>query len=419
MAMEKGRIAYLDPVSGVSGDMLLAALVAVGVSLQDLNRTLDGLGLGLRLTAQEVVRSSIAATKVDVVVGDNRAEEHSHSHPHRGLEEICAILDSGRLHPHTREGAGSVFRCLAEAEGRIHGMAPEKVHFHEVGALDAIGDIVAVVEGFRLLGLESFECGPLPVSPGMTRAAHGRIPLPAPATLELLTGFPLRPGPDEFEMVTPTGAALVRHLATPAQRWPGMIPERIGYGAGTKDTEHPNVLRLILGRRHSGQGGDGFDGARIARDLGLEWGECVLLECNIDDMNPEVFGHVQELLFKAGALDVFLTPLYMKKQRPGTMFSVLCTKDATSPLMGLIIEETTTIGVRGRQVSRWTCRREMQEVSTPYGGVRVKVAYAHGKTVNVAPEYEDCRRASLKAKVPLKTVQRAALLAWEERNRVC
>ena len=409
---DQRRIGYLDPFSGASGDMLVAGLVGVGVNLDHLNRALAGLGLGIHLKARDVMRAGVAATKVDVQVGDGPAED-DHAHPHRGLKEIDAILLEAQLHPTTREGARAVFQSLARAEGSIHGMPPERVHFHEVGALDAIADVVAVVEGVRLLDLEELWCGPLPMSAGMTRSAHGRIPLPAPATLELLTGFPVQAGPGRMEMVTPTGAALLRHLTRPAPSWPSLTPERIGYGAGSKDTEHPNILRLIVGNALDDGGWQSWDGMKVAQALGLEWGQCLLLECNIDDMNPQLFGHVQQRLFSAGALDVFFTPVYMKKQRPGTLLSVLAVPERASFLIALLIQETTTIGVRARQVDRWMCRREVVPVQTPYGPIGMKVARAGTAIVNVLPEYDDCVRAAQAGQVPVKTVQQAAIAAWE------
>jgi len=409
------RLVFVDPVSGVSGDMLLGALVDAGVDPADLNASLRRLPLdGLELVARKVRKGAVAATKVDVLVGGRQSggDGHHAEGEHRGLAEVLALLGSSSLPQETVARAGEVFRALAEAEGRIHGLPPERVHFHEVGALDAIADVVGVIEGLRLLGVERVLCGPLPLGGGRTTCAHGVLPLPAPAALELVRGFPTREAPGEGELVTPTGAALMKVLAEPVEGWPRLVPEAVGYGAGARDLPWPNVVRLVVGREWGAGAGSSAAAlapeAEAARALGSGLEECFVLECNVDDMSPQLFEHVQEKLFGAGALDVFLQPVQMKKQRPGVLVSVICPVGCLNPVLGVLLSETTTIGVRGHRVTRWMAEREIKEVVTRFGTLRVKYAYLGGKLVNVAPEYEDCKAAAASCGVPLKVVMAEA-----------
>lgn len=421
---------FVDPVSGVSGDMLLGALVGAGVEVADLNASLRMLPVdGVELVAHRVRRGAVAATKVEVLgvsrqpVGDGQHGDGTH----RGLAEVLALLESSSLAPETVSRAVEVFRALAEAEGRIHDLPPDRVHFHEVGALDAIADVVGVIEGLRLLGAERVLCGPLPLGGGRVACAHGILPVPAPATLDLLRGFPTREAPGEGELVTPTGAALMRVLAEPALVWPRLVPEVVGYGAGTRDLPWPNVLRLVVGRewRPGGSAAGAGPGpaagswaaeVEAACELGSALEESFLLECNVDDMNPQLFEHVQEKLFGAGALDVFLQAVQMKKHRPGVLVSVICPAECLTAVLGVLLRETTTLGVRGHRATRWMAERHIKEVPTRFGTLRVKCAYLDGKLVNVAPEYEDCKAAAASSGVPLKVVMaeamKAALQRW-------
>lgn len=431
-AQSKRKIAYLDPVSGISGDMLLGALVDSGLDVEDLRRALNGLHVdGYRLEARKVTKAGISATKVDVIVdgeGDGRVPGGSHSHghgapppdrghrtapqhEHRGLKEVLGVLERSALPDSSKELAGRIFRALASAEGKVHGISPDEVHFHEVGAVDAIVDVVGAVEGFRLLGVDQVLCGPLPVASGKVRASHGIIPLPAPATVELLRGFPVREAAGEFEMVTPTGAAIVAALSKPCLVWPRMIPRAVGYGAGSRDLDTPNVLRVVLGDSWEPSWHPALADAEIkaAGDLGLGFEEALVLECNIDDMNPQFYGYVQDRLLDLGALDVFLEPLYMKKGRPATKLSVLCRPEDVGTMVETLMRETTTIGVRGYKTYRWMARREIRKIETPYGNIRIKLAYLGDRVVNAAPEYDDCRQAAESCGIPLKTVHDAAV----------
>ncbi len=380
------RIAYLDCFSGISGDMLLAALVDVGVDQEALESELARLNLpGYRLEVSKTQRAGLAATRVDVVpVGEAPV--------HRRLPDILAIVEGSSLPAADREAGSLVFRRLAEAEGRVHGCRPEEVEFHEVGAVDTLVDVMGAVVGLRLLGVGELYCSALPAGSGEARGAHGVLPVPAPATLELLTRaqVPLTSSAGEasFELVTPTGAAIVTALARFER--PPMRVTAVGYGAGTQDLPNrPNVLRLWLGER-AGEGRSSM----------------VLLETNIDDMSPELFGYVQERLFEAGAADVWFTPIQMKKNRPATLLSVLCPHDREEATVALLLRETSTLGVRRIEVDRREADRERLEFESSLGPAAVKVKRLEGEEPVVSPEYEPCRLLALQHGLPLAEVYR-------------
>lgn len=366
---------YLDLFIGVSGDMLLGLLVDLGVDPAELAGGLKRLGLpGLELRATRGMKGAIGGTKVDLECPDQAHDRH--------LTEIRDIIQASALPARVVERSIRVFTRLAEAEARVHRTSVEEVHFHEVGALDAIGDIVGVVLGLELLGVKRLLASALPVGRGFTTCSHGVIPLPAPAVLELARGWPLRQLEFEKELTTPTGAALVTTLAEPVASMPALVPERVGYGLGTRDLPVPNAVRGILG------------------EPVLPAGERVLeLEANIDDMNPQVYGYVSDQLFAAGALDVWLTPIQMKKGRPGTMLSVLCDEAQRDVVTGLMFRETSTLGVRMSLRERVVQERRMVEVETRFGSIRAKVAGGR-----LAPEYDDCVRAAGAHRVPLQDV---------------
>ena len=380
------RIAYLDCFSGVSGDMLLGALFDAGLQHEALEGELARLRLrGYRLEVSRVQRAGLAATRVEVVpVGEPP--------PHRRLPDILSVIEGSDLPAGDRERGSLVFRRLAEAEGRVHGGRPEEVEFHEVGAIDTLVDVMGAVAGLRLLGVEDLYCSPLPAGAGEARGAHGVLPVPAPATLELLARAeaPLTSavGEPAFELVTPTGAAIVTTLARfdrPAMRVSG-----IGYGAGARDLPgRPNVLRLWLGER-------AHEGLR----------SMLLLETNIDDMSPELFGYVQERLFEAGAADVWFAPIQMKKNRPATLISVLCPHDREEAVVRLLLRETSTLGVRLSEVSRREAQRENLEFESSLGPAAVKVKRLEGEKPQVSPEYEACRRLALQHGLTLADVYR-------------
>lgn len=367
--------------------MILGALLDAGVQPEVWQGELTKLNLsGYELKIERVQKQSLTATAVRVRVSEGGQE--------RGLTEIEALIRASPLPTEVKETSVEVFRRLAEAEARVHGITPERVHFHEVGGVDAIVDIVGAVVGLRLLGVEAVYASALPLGHGFVDCAHGRLPLPAPATLELLRGVPVRSQDVEGELVTPTGAAILTTLAKGFGPFPPMTVERIGYGAGQRDFPFPNLLRLLVGSTSAGL------------DARLE--TLTLLEANIDDLNPEFYGHLMERLFTAGALDVYLTPVQMKKNRPGVLLSVACPPAKAEALAALVFAETTTIGLRRQEVQRWALARERVEVETPYGSVGVKVARLGGKVMTASPEYEDCRRLALERGVPLKEVYAAA-----------
>ena len=404
-------LAYFDCVSGVSGDMTLGALVDAGLPIEDLQGEIDRLRLpGLSLRARSVKKNGFGATKVDVVT-PARPPSHpppgEERHEHRRYAEVRRIIESSALSEAVKEKSLRVFRRLAEAESRIHRIGIEEVHFHEVGALDAIADIVGAVAGLALLGVGRVEASPLPLGAGFIRSAHGQQPVPAPATLELVRDVPVRGTGIEAELVTPTGAALLTTLADAFGPMPPMRLKAVGYGAGTRDLERPNVLRLVLGEPVE-EGMDGEGGGAVIERL-------VLIEANIDDMNPEFYEHVAEILFAEGALDVYWTPVGMKKSRPGILLSVLGRPEKKSALVHAVLRETSSLGVRWTWTDRLAVARREMTVRTRYGPLRVKVSSpCGGPDPGVSPEYEDCRRAAREQGVPLRRVHEEALAAARE-----
>ena len=381
------KIAYFDCFAGASGDMILGALLDAGVEPEVWQEELSKLNLfGYELEIDRVQKQGIAATAVRVLVNERNQERH--------LAEIEELIGTSQLPNGVKETSVEIFRRLALAEARVHGTTPDRIHFHEVGGVDAIVDIVGSVVGLRLLGAEEIYASTLPLGHGFVDCAHGRLPLPAPATLELLRGVPVLSRDVEGELVTPTGAAILTTLAKGFGPFPPITVEKIGYGAGQKDFPFPNLLRLLVGT--------------TSPTLDARMETLTLLEANIDDLNPEFYGHLMERLFAAGALDVYLTPVQMKKNRPGVLLSVTCPPAQAEALAALVFAETTTIGLRRQEVRRWVLARERVEVETPYGTVGVKVARLGGKVMTASPEYEDCRRLALESGVPLKEVYAAA-----------
>ncbi len=383
-------IAYLDLPSGLAGDMMLGCLVDAGWPLARLQATVEQLGLpaGLWSLRQEsVMRGPLRATlvHVDTVEGDQ----------HRGLQDIRSLIAAALLPEAVRERAIAIFTRLAAAEAAVHGSTVEEIHFHEVGALDAIIDIVGVCAGLHELGITQLYASSVPLGEGWTQSAHGRIPVPAPATLQLLStaSAPLRPAPGPGELVTPTGAAILAELAT--FRQPRMELARIGLGTGQKDFAWPNIARLLLGQ---------------AEDRG----EFVVIETNIDDMIPELYGAVSEQLFAAGARDVWLTPIQMKKGRPGVLLSVLAPAALETVLANVILRETTTLGVRVRPVHRHEAQRSFTSVQTAYGEVRVKLKWLEQRMIGAKPEYEDCLRLAQEHGIPVRQVVATAQFAAEQ-----
>ena len=438
------RIAYLDCFSGISGDMFLGALIDAGVSAEIFERTIAGLKVGATIEVSRADRSGISATKVDVLVdgkpesprptraetshthfheqGTGHPHEHSHSHERthqyepshhvhehqhgRGLTEICEIINQATLTESARKTAIAIFEKLGAAESKIHNVPIEKIHFHEVGAVDALVDITCAAAGAEALGVDEFVCSPLNVGGGTVICAHGTFPVPAPATVELLKGAPVYSSGLQAELVTPTGAAIIRTLASRFAAFPEMKIENSGYGAGTRNfTGHANVLRITVGE----------SGAPLAAKVSFE--TISILEANLDDLNPQVFGYVMDRLLEAGALDVFGTPVQMKKNRPGTLLTVLAKPEDSDKLAQIVFAETTTLGVRRREETRQTLARKWQTVSTRYGDVRIKIASLNGSVASYAPEYEDCRRLAAEQRVPLKMVMQEAVQEYLRSSR--
>lgn len=397
------KVAYLDAFSGLSGDMTVGALLDCGLDVAALERELAKLDVrGYRVRRETRERSGIRATKFVVEIDDDhspRRHSHGHSHGerfHRSFRDIRELIRQSALAPRVCELALQVFVRLAEAEGKVHGVEPDDVAFHEVGAIDSIVDIVGAAWGIDALGIEELVVSPLPLGSGMVRSAHGPLPVPGPATAELLRGFPVRIGDGEGELVTPTGAAIVAALARPGTMPEIVRIERVGYGAGERElADRPNLLRVLVGERATAIGVDSL----------------LVLETNLDDFNPELYGHVMDRLFAEGARDVFLTPIHMKKNRPGMLLSVLADYERRERLVATLFSETSTLGVRVSPVERLRIERETREVETRFGRVRVKLGRDPGGHVNVSPEYEDCRRIAVASGAPLKIVYQEAAAA--------
>ncbi|MFH1523983.1 MAG: nickel pincer cofactor biosynthesis protein LarC [Chloroflexota bacterium] len=382
------KIAYFDCIAGASGDMILGALVDAGLPVETLQSQLSLLNLGdeFELNAQKVSKNGFGATKVDVIV-----HEHHEQHHGRHLAEIEAVIRKSGLPEHIKEKATGMFRRLAEVEAGIHGIPVEEVHLHEVGGVDTIVDVVGTLLGLEALGVERVYGSPLPLGRGFVKGAHGQIPLPAPATLALLKGIPVHGSDIEMELVTPTGAVLLSTLCVGFGPIPPMTLTALGYGAGGRDLPIPNVLRLLIGEQ-----GIGFE-------------SLALLETNVDDNSAEINGYTMEKLLAAGALDVYFTPIQMKKNRPATLLSVLCRPTDAEMMETILLRETSTLGVRRQTVERRCLERASETVETPYGPVRVKVARLPDGTTKRSPEYEDCKQAADAHNVPLRVVYAAAL----------
>jgi pyridinium-3,5-bisthiocarboxylic acid mononucleotide nickel chelatase len=439
------RIAYLDCFAGISGDMLLGALIDAGVDPQILHQATDALNLGASLRIEKVDRSGISSTKIHVFDGSNLAGEntqspathppqthhtqphenhasepeksqnpqqkaHSHDHHHddkkthrhgRHLSQIRTIINSANLPGPVKQTALQAFQLLGASEAKIHNVDVEKIHFHEVGAIDAIVDIVAASAGIHSLGVSHWFCSPLNVGGGMVDCAHGRFPVPAPATADLLRGIPTYSDNIQKELVTPTGAALIRALNPTFGQQPPMRVQHIGYGAGTMNPkDFPNVLRLSIGEADASQTTDTI----------------TILETALDDLNPQIIAHVAEQALAQGALDVLCTPTQMKKGRPGTLLTILCEPAKAASIQHFIFRETSTLGIRVRQEQRITLTRAFTTVTTPYGEIRIKTANLPdtmgGTQTNAAPEFEDCRTAAAKHNIPVKQVIQTALSTY-------
>lgn len=423
------RTLYLDCFAGASGDMLVGAMLDCGLDFELLRSELQKLGVeGYKLSLTRVDRSGISSAKFDVhLSGESHSHEHHHDHghshehhhhhddhehshehhhhehhhhEHRGLSEIKRIIASSNLSEPVKQRAQAIFQRIGEAESKIHGIPIETVHFHEVGAIDSIVDIVGACIALDALKIERIISSPLHVGSGTFKCAHGTYPVPGPATAELLKGVPAYSKDIEGELVTPTGAAIISTLAESYGPMPMMKIEKIGYGAGTRDyPKFPNTLRAIIGE--------------LEEDADQTPTTITVIEANIDDLSPQIFGHLMDRVLEAGALDIFYTPAQMKKNRPGVLLTLLCKPEDRERMTEIIFRETTTLGVRYRNERREILRREFVTVETEYGPIRIKVSRAlDGRVMNASPEFEDCRAAAERHQVGLRDVQTTALVAY-------
>jgi len=392
------KCAYFDCFSGISGDMTLGALLDAGVPIEQLRSELQGLNLpGWDLTAEKVWKNGMAASYAKVRAQDTQT--------HRSLSAILGIIEKSSLAPSVKAPATAIFTKLGEAEAAVHDVPLEKIHFHEVGAVDAIVDIVGACIGFSALGIESFACSALNVGGGTAKMAHGVLPVPAPATARLLLGKPTYSNGVQKELVTPTGAAIVTTLCTSFGPQPPMTVNAIGYGAGTADLEgQPNVLRLMVGEAAEKRAAADSETIRV-------------LEANLDDMNPQIYGYFLEKALAAGALDVFSTPVQMKKNRPGMLVSVLCNPEDESKFHEMLFAETTTLGIRTYTAERRVLARQWETVHTNFGDVRIKVARLNGHIRQASPEFEDCRKLAEAKNVPLQRVMDEAMHTWSAKAK--
>ena len=379
---------YFDCFAGASGNMILGALVALGVDgekLVEQLKMLDVADFEIEITTKD--KSGISAVFVDVKVPKENAHRHLHT--------IKKIIEDSRLSDSVKKRAVEIFTKLAEAEAKVHGIEIEKVHFHEVGALDAIVDVVGACIGFEMLGIERFVCSKIQVGSGFVNMAHGKFPVPPPAVAELLKGVPIYSTEIVGELITPTGAAIISTVCEEFGNLPEMTIEKTAYGAGSRDYENfPNVLRLILG--------EDKEQRRKEKEL-------ILIETNIDDLSPQILGFVMERAFEIGALDCWFTPIQMKKNRPAVMVSILCDEKKKENLIELLYTETSTLGVRVSTVERNCLEREIQKVEIEFGVINIKIARYKGEIVNAKPEYEQIREIAVKSKIPMREIERKIL----------
>jgi uncharacterized protein (TIGR00299 family) protein len=380
------KIAYFDCSSGISGDMCLGALVDAGISLKEIGKHLKKLPVkGYSLSERKVRRAGFSATKVDVVTKSGNRSQNKEA---RKWKDIRTIIQSSQLPDAIKQKSETIFRNLFKAESVAHGTSLSRVHLHEMGGLDCLVDIVGTLIGLELLGVRKIYASPVNLGGGSVKTSHGTLPVPAPATIELLKNVPVYSSGIPLELTTPTGAVILKSLSSGFGDMPGLVPETIGCGAGSRDSKsRPNLLRIIIGETY-----------KTASDESV-----MVIETNIDDMNPQLYEHLFQKLFQEGALDVYITQVIMKKSRPGIIMSVLCKQEKKYPLIAVLLRETPSLGIRYHEFSRVTMDREIIKVKTPYGTVRLKKSY-YGNTEKIAPEYEDCRKIAQKHGLPLINV---------------
>lgn len=381
------KVLYFDCFSGISGDMIIGSLLDLGLDFKYLEKELKKLKLqDCEIEAKKIVKSGVSATKFNVI---EKRDKNSHHHE-RNITEINSIISKSKLNNEIKNTIKKIFYKIAAAEAKVHKTSINKVHFHEIGAIDTIIDVAGAVIGFNKLGIEKIYCSKLNTGTGFVEFSHGKFPVPAPATAEMLKGFPIYHNNIRFELVTPTGAAIITTLAENFGEMPAMKLEKIGYGAGTKDLQQPNVLRAFYGK--------------MDNEFGTFYDRIMMMETNIDNMNPEILPYVIERLMENGALDAYTKPINMKKNRIGIKITVLCHKKDIDKLSKIIFEETSTLGIRIFPAGRKKLEREIKIINTKYGKIRVKISKLNGKIKNMTPEYEDCVRIARKNKIPLINV---------------
>jgi uncharacterized protein (TIGR00299 family) protein len=392
---------YFDCFSGISGDMILGCLLDLGVPLESLSEELAKLKVkNYTLDARKLVKRNISATKLNVEVGQEKA--------HRTYPVIEGIIRESGLNSRIQDQATRIFFRLAEAEARVHGTSLDEIHFHEVGAVDAIVDVVGTCIGIEWLGVDRIFSSPLNLGKGLVKGSHGVMPVPAPATAELLKGIPVYSNEADGELVTPTGAAILSTLCHGFGHMPRIVVQAVGYGAGTRDyPDRPNVLRGFLGELVTGSAGREQRGTQET---------VLLIEANIDDMNPQIYGHLQEKILGLGALDFSICPVQMKKNRPGILLSIVSPRELLDTVCRVLFEETTTLGIRYYEAGRRVLEREVEQFETKWGTVSVKVSRLDGKIMNFAPEYEDCRKLASQHHVPYKWIQSGIIQEFMNRH---
>ncbi len=376
------KIAYFDCFSGASGDMILGALIDAGLSPRLLREELNKLRIPtVQIKVRKVIKGGLSATRV-ITEGKNEKKSHRH------LEELLRIVDRSNLEAEVKERSREVFQRIASVEAGIHQQPVDEIHFHEIGGLDSVVNIVGAVWGLRKMGVEEVHVSKVNVGSGCVKCEHGILPVPAPATLALMKGKPIYSSGIESELLTPTGAAILTTLGSRFGALPTLQVEAIGYGAGRDDLPHPNLLRLILGTKTMPSGKE----------------KVMIVETNIDDMNPQFYDYIMERLLTMGVQEVFLTPVLMKKNRPATLITVICSVEKMPSVAEFLLRETTTLGLRWREEEREKALREILTLRTKHGKIRFKLARWEGKPINLAPEYDDCKRLALSGRVPLKEV---------------
>jgi len=384
---------YFDLIGGASGDMILGALVDTGLTIDTLRNLLDALNLSeFTIQAEKVDKNGFSATKVDIHVKKQPPERH--------LDEIKTIIQNSSLSKSIQTRAILIFERIAETEAAIHNKTIDQVHLHELGGTDTIIDVVGTLLALDHLGISSVYASPVPLGKGFVEGAHGQIPLPSPATIALLKEIPVYGKEIESELVTPTGAALLVELVDGFGPAPPMILENVGYGAGGRDLPIPNLLRVLIGE--------------ISQSGKTTLDHLAILETNLDDLNPEIYPYVIESLFEGGALDVTLTPIHMKKNRPGTQIQVLCEPVDVDAIRLILFRETTTLGIKQTFIERYALPRTIREIETPYGKVRVKIAELSPELKKISPEYEDCRKLAIEKGIPITTVYQEAIRSYQD-----